>query len=74
MTIKEFIESRHFSISEFARIVGNAWPKKPVKISTTAMSTYCHKKRTPPLPIAMRIKDASYGRITFNDMLRDEEI
>lgn len=60
MLLHDFLESRNFTIKEFAVLVG---------VSPQAIYNYIRKGRVPNLTIANRIIMATKGKVTLEDLL-----
>lgn len=60
MDLNEYLVSRQISKQEFADMI---------KVTRSAVSHYCHKKRIPTLLIAMKIKEATNGKVTLQDLV-----
>jgi transcriptional regulator with XRE-family HTH domain len=60
MELKEYLESRCMSYLEFSKLIG---------VTPGAVGHYCLKRRMPHLLIAMKIKEATKGKVDFLDLI-----
>jgi len=60
MTLLEFIRSSDFTFSSFAKTIGE---------SENIVRKWAYRQRQPSLPRAVKIEDASGGKVTARDLL-----
>lgn len=65
MKLKTYLESRKFTITEFAKLIG---------VTPCAVSNYICKKRTPRAHIVQKIIEVTNGKVTLVDLLHHEEM
>jgi transcriptional regulator with XRE-family HTH domain len=61
MKLKEYLKSRDMTNKEFAELID---------VSSNTISNYICCKRKPTLEIAMRIREATKGKVSYDDLLK----
>lgn len=59
MNLKEYLKSRKFTYEEFSKMVG---------ISRQSITNYINFRRRPSLWVALRIQEATNGKVTVEDL------
>ena len=65
MDLKKYIESRGFTIKEFA---------ERIDVHPTTISNWLHYRRRPSLEVANRVVELTKGKVTIKDLLAYWEV
>jgi DNA-binding transcriptional regulator YdaS (Cro superfamily) len=60
MDLKTYLKLKDIQVKEFAEIIG---------VSASTISRYIHWYRKPALDIAIRIENATKGKVTIKDLM-----